>query len=140
MAGTPTTAERKLLKRYMDAIDRADVAALAALLRDEVRLTMPPFPTWFQGREEISHSFELSTTPGLPTYLGPLRTVAAAANRQPAVAAYVRRPGDTEFRALGIDVLRLKGDSVIEITRFVIVPDLSVNVNVFARFGLPPAL
>jgi RNA polymerase sigma-70 factor (ECF subfamily) len=130
---TPTTAERKLLERYMDATDRADVVALTALLREEVRLTMPPYPTWFQGREEIATAFALSTDPSSPTYLGQFRTLATAANRQLAVAAYVRRPGDSEYRALGVDVLRLEGDLVVEITRF-------VNADLFAAFGLPPTL
>lgn len=132
-AAAPTAAEQKLLVRYMDATDRADVTALTALLREEVRLTMPPYPTWFQGREEIANAFALSTDPSLPTYLGQLRTVSTAANRQPAVAAYVRRPRDSEYRALGIDVLRLEGDLVIEITRF-------VSADIFTAFGLPPTL
>jgi len=113
--------------------DRADVTALTALLREEVRLTMPPYPTWFQGRDEIANVFALATNPNLPTYQGQFRTVATAANMQPAVAAYVRRPGDSEYRALGLDVLRLEGDLVIEITRF-------VNADLFATFGLPPTI
>jgi RNA polymerase sigma-70 factor (ECF subfamily) len=117
----------------MDATDRADVAALTALLREEVRLTMPPYPTWFEGREQIATAFALSTNPAEPAYQGQFRTVATAANRQPAVAAYVRRPGDSEYRALGLDVLRLEGDQVIEITRF-------VSADLFAAFGLPPTL
>jgi RNA polymerase sigma-70 factor (ECF subfamily) len=130
---TPTSAERKLLQSYMDATDRSDVAGLTALLREEVRLTMPPFPTWFQGREQIATAFALSTDPASPAYLGQFRTVATAANRQPAVAAYTRRPGDSAYRALGLDVLRVAGDRVIEITRF-------VNADLFAAFGLPPTL
>jgi len=132
-AASPTTAERKLLERYMDATDRADVAGLTALLREEALLTMPPFPTWFQGRDEIANAFALAIDPSLPTYQGLFRTVATAANRQPAVAAYVRRPGDSEYRALGLDVLRLEGGLVIEITRF-------VKADIFAAFGLPPTL
>ena len=132
-AASPTTAERRLLERYMDATDRADVAALTALLREEARLTMPPFPTWFQGSEEIATAFALAIDPNLPTYQGVFHTVATAANRQPAVAAYVRRPGDSEYRALGLDVLRLEGELVIEITRF-------VRADMFAAFGLPPTL
>jgi RNA polymerase sigma-70 factor (ECF subfamily) len=127
---TPTTVERKLLERYMDATDRADVAALTALLREEVLLTMPPYPTWFEGREQIATAFALSTDPAEPAYQGQFRTVATAANRQPAVAAYVRRPGDSGYRALGLDVLRLEGDQVIEITRF-------VSADLFPAFGLP---
>jgi RNA polymerase sigma-70 factor, ECF subfamily len=132
-AATPTQAEQTLLERYMDATDRADVAGLTALLREEVRLTMPPFPTWFQGREDIATAFTLSTDPSSPTYMGRLRTVATAANRQPAVAAYVRRPGDSEYRALGIDVLRLEGGLVVDITRF-------IRADIFEAFGLNPTL
>ncbi|TMG33900.1 MAG: RNA polymerase subunit sigma-70, partial [Chloroflexi bacterium] len=130
---TPTTGERRLLELYMEATDRADVAGLTALLREEVRLTMPPYPTWFEGREQIATAFALSTNPAEPSYQGQFRTVASAANRQPAVAAYVRRPGDSEYRALGIDVLRLEGDQVIEITRF-------VSADLFQAFGLPLTL
>ncbi len=126
-------AERQLLERYMDATDRADVSALTALLREEARLTMPPYPTWFQGRDEIATAFALSADPSSPTYLGQFRTAATAANRQPAVAAYVRRPGDSVYRALGLDVLRLEGGLVVEITRF-------VNADLLALFGLPPTL
>jgi len=132
-AVTPTSAETELLERYMDATDRADVAALTALLREEARLTMPPFPTWFQGREEIATAFALSSDPSSPAYLGQFRTLATAANRQPAVAGYVRRPGDSEYRALGLDVLRLEGGLVVEITRF-------VRADLFSAFGLPPTL
>jgi RNA polymerase sigma-70 factor (ECF subfamily) len=129
-AAEPTIAEREVLKRYMEATDRADVAALTALLREEALLTMPPFPTWFLGREEIANAFALAIDPNLPTYQGQFRTVATAANRQPALAAYVRRAGESEYRALGLDVLRLEGDQVIEITRF-------VTADMFAAFGLP---
>jgi len=127
---TPSSAQRELLERYMDATDRADVAGLTALLRDEVRLTMPPYPTWFQGPADIATSFALATDPGSPTYLGRFRTVLTAANRQPAIAAYVRRPGDSEYRALGIDVLRLEGGLVVDITRF-------IRADMFPAFGLP---
>jgi RNA polymerase sigma-70 factor (ECF subfamily) len=132
-AATATTAERVLLERYMDATDRADVAGLTALLCEEVRLTMPPYPTWFRGRADIATSFALATDPGSPTYLGQFRTLATSANRQPAVAAYVRRPGESEYQALGLDVLRLEDGLVIEITRF-------IRADIFPAFGLPLTL
>jgi RNA polymerase sigma-70 factor, ECF subfamily len=130
---TASEAERKLLDRYMDATDRADVAALTSLLREEARLTMPPYPTWFQGRADIATAFSFATDPSSPTYMGEFRTVATAANRQPAVAAYIRRPGDSEYRALGIDVLRLEGGLVVEITRF-------IRADIFEAFGLKSTL
>jgi len=141
---TATAAERKLVERYMDAIDRADVTALAELLREDARLTMPPFPTWFQGREEITRDFVNFTDPSSPSHMGPVRTVATAANRQPAVAAYVRRPGDPSVHPLGIDVLRIEGGFIVEITRFIPAgpprtPD-PIHARLFAEFGLPPTL
>lgn len=132
-AKTPTSEEMSLLARYMEATDRADVAAMTALLSEEARLTMPPYPTWFQGREDIATSMALATDPASSTYLGELRTMATAANRQPAVAAYVRRRGDSEYRALGIDVLRLEGGLVIEVTRF-------IRADIFEAFGLKSTL
>src|SRR5258706_10962587 len=106
-ATSPTVAERQLLERYMEATDRADVGALTALLREEARLTMPPYPTWFEGRADIATSFALASDPSSPTYLGQFRTAATAANRQAAVAAYVRRPGDSLYRPLRVDGLRM---------------------------------
>ena len=41
-----------------------------------------------------------------------------AANRLPAAASYLRRPGDSVFRAFKIDVLRVRGGQVAETTTF----------------------
>ncbi len=47
---------------------------------------------------------------------GQLRSLVAAANTQPAAAHYLRRPGENEYRPLALDVLRLEGGRVAEIT------------------------
>jgi RNA polymerase sigma-70 factor (ECF subfamily) len=119
--------ERDLLRRYLDAHHRADVNALAAMLREDARLTMPPHPIWFAGRDAIV----TATQPGFDPGFGRLRSVLAGANLQPAVAHYLQAPGDTEYRALALDVLRLEGGQIAEITSFVF-PEL------FGAFGLPP--
>jgi RNA polymerase sigma-70 factor, ECF subfamily len=51
----------------------------------------------------------------------------------PAVAFYLQSPGETEYRAFGIDVLRIEDGKIAEITAF-------VGDRWFARFGLPPLL
>ena len=63
---------------------------------------------------------------------GDWRLVPVAANRMPAAASYLRRQGDTEFRAFKIDVLRTGGGRIAEITTF--------GASLFPAFGLPPAL
>jgi RNA polymerase sigma-70 factor, ECF subfamily len=128
-ASQPSEDERELLRRYVDAHERADAGALAALLREDARLTMPPIPTWYAGREAIITAVKQ----GFEPEFGHLRQVVTAANRQPAVAHYLRAPGDPDHRPLALDVLRIEGGRVAEITSFVF-PGL------FPAFGLPPAL
>src|SRR5262249_31765951 len=42
-------AERSLLQTYKAAWERHDASQLVALLRKDVRLAMPPHPTWYEG-------------------------------------------------------------------------------------------
>jgi RNA polymerase sigma-70 factor (ECF subfamily) len=125
----PSAEERELLRRYMEAHERADVEALAELLLEDARLTMPPHPTWFEGRAAIL----IATGAGFSPEFGVLRSVPAHANRQPGVAHYLQAPGETESRALAIDVLRIEGGGVAEITSF-------VDARFFAAFGLARVL
>jgi RNA polymerase sigma-70 factor (ECF subfamily) len=126
----PTEQERALLQRYMDAHERGDGDALAELLREEARFTMPPEPTLVVGREAIV-SFWFEGGFGSDAF-GHARCVLTRANMQPAVAIYLRRPGDTEYRAMALDVLRIEAGAVAEVTTFI--PD------VFPEFGLRPTL
>ncbi|HEY6746350.1 MAG TPA: RNA polymerase subunit sigma-70 [Mycobacteriales bacterium] len=131
-ATAPTAAERAVLLRYMAAVERADLAALAALLAEEVRTTMPPFPMWFAGRPAVLAALAAGWDPGSPAYVGRFRMVATGANRQPAAAAYVRRPGGTAYEAFAIGVLRIENGRIAEIIAF-------HDPGLFAAFGLPPA-
>ena len=124
-----TPEERELLRRYVDAHERADAGALAALLHEDARLTMPPHATWYDGRAAILVASEKGFDPGF----GELRSLATGANRQPAAAHYLRRPGDSPYSALALDVLRVEEGRLAEITSFVF-PQL------FAAFGLPTVL
>jgi RNA polymerase sigma-70 factor (ECF subfamily) len=122
----PTEAERVLLQRYMAADD------LPGLLREDLRLTMPPHPFWLVGRESFLAMHMAITDPDSPEYFGAWRSLPTRANRQPAAAHYVRRPGDSQFRAQVLDVLRVADGRIAEIKSFV--PSL------FPAFGLPMTL
>lgn len=63
---------------------------------------------------------------------GDRRLVPAMANRMPTAASYLRAPGDSEFRAFKLDVLRIEDGLIAEITTF--------DASLFAAFGLPPTL
>jgi RNA polymerase sigma-70 factor (ECF subfamily) len=139
----PSQDERAILRRFMDALERADGAAFVELLREDARATMPPTPSWHDGREAIATAVAQSVAPGSPGHVGRWRLVPFGANLQPAAAAYLQRPGDTEFRAFALDVLRVEDGKVAEITAFIqpgIETGLSFGWDLFEAFGLPPTL
>jgi RNA polymerase sigma-70 factor, ECF subfamily len=126
----PSEEERALLRRYIDAHERGDGEAVAALLREDARFSMPPEPGLYVGVEAIRAVW---TEGGFGTEeLGDLRCLPARANRQPAVACYLRRPGEAPFRPMALDVLRIEDGAVAEIVTFV--PGL------FPAFDLPEEL
>jgi RNA polymerase sigma-70 factor (TIGR02960 family) len=125
-AGEPSDEERALLERFIDAHERLDAAGAIAIAAQDLRITMPPAPYLFEGLEVIG--------PLLDTALreGEWRLVPTWANRMPAAASYLRRAGDSEFRAFKLDVLRIRDGLIAEITTF--------GWALFPEFGLPPTL
>jgi RNA polymerase sigma-70 factor (TIGR02960 family) len=122
----PSEEENELLRRFIEAHERADFAGQAELLREDVLVTMPPAPLRYQGLAEIAGLQERAKT------MGEWRLVPIVANRMPAAASYLRAPGDDAFRAFKIDVLRVEDGRIAEITTF--------NPDLFEAFGLDPVL
>jgi RNA polymerase sigma-70 factor, ECF subfamily len=126
----PTAAERELLDRYVELSERADAQGLAALLHEDVRFTMPPQPGTWVGRDRVVGSWvEGGFGEGM---FGSMRCVVTRANGQPAVACYVRRPGDDAYTPLALDVLRIEEGAVKDITTF--------DGALLGMFDLPPRL
>jgi RNA polymerase sigma-70 factor (ECF subfamily) len=126
----PSREERALVQRYMEATDRGDADAIVAILHEDVRFSMPPLPQTWVGRETVVAGWAEGGF-GSPSF-GEMHSVLVGANLQPAVAGYVRRPGDPEFRALALDVLRIQDSTIVEIITF--------DADVFPAFGLPATL
>jgi RNA polymerase sigma-70 factor (TIGR02960 family) len=124
--------EREVLRRYMAAAERLDLTEVASLLSEDITLTMPPNPFWFVGREAITDFLRPSLDPASPMFFGHWRHLPARANGQLAAGGYVRRPGTAVYRAQVLDVLRIEGDRIVEITSF--------EPHLFPAFGLPPRL
>ncbi|GAA3053795.1 RNA polymerase subunit sigma-70 [Actinokineospora globicatena] len=128
-AREPSAAERDLLARFIDAHERCDAPAALAVAAEDIRVTMPPNPLRFDGRDAIAGLLERAFGPDRD---GDWRLLPTSANRMPAAASYLRRPGDTEFRAFKLDVLRVVGGEIAEITTF--------GYALFDHFGLPTRL
>ena len=122
-------ALRKIVDRFVAAWERADVDAVVAMLADGATLSMPPVPTWFQGREAIAAFLARGPLAGGSRW----RLVHTRANGQPAFGAYRWDAERNSFAAREIIVITLDGDRIAEITAF-------LSAEPFERFGLPAVL
>lgn len=125
-SGSPTVEEREILDRFIDAHERLDASAAVAIASEDIRVTMPPYPWLYEGMAQLMPLLERAFGEERD---GDWRLLPTMANRLPSAASYLRRPGDTKFRAMKLDILRVDGDRIVEITTFG--PDL------FGAFGLP---
>ena len=118
-----SASERRLVERFSEAIEAGDTARVVALLSDEARITMPPLPLEYHGREAIAAFLDNRTeVRGAPLEVRPTR-----ANGQPAFGCYLHS------RAWGMLVLTLTGEQIAEMTFF-------SDPSLVARFGLPRQL
>jgi RNA polymerase sigma-70 factor (TIGR02960 family) len=125
----PTAEERALLERFIDAHERCDAAAAVAIAAPDIRITMPPYPYLFDGGDVIAPLIERAFGEDRD---GDWRLVPTWANRMPTAASYLRRPGDSQFRAFKLDVLRIRDGTIAEITTF--------GSALFPAFALPPTM
>jgi RNA polymerase sigma-70 factor, ECF subfamily len=120
---------REVVQGYVDAWERGDVDALAALLAEDAVFAMPPQPTWFRGHDAIADFLR-----ALPMREdNRWRVIPTSANGQPAFAHYFWDEEENAFRAEGIAVLTLDGNKITDLTVF-------REPELFERFGLPDRL
>jgi RNA polymerase sigma-70 factor, ECF subfamily len=121
----------ELVDAYVDAWERADVEAVAAMLADDAVVTMPPMATWFRGRDAFAVFLAEWAFPRRGRH--PARLVPTHANGQVAFGAYNWDPDIERFRGHVLQVLTFDGPRIAEVTGF-------VEPALFARFGLPATL
>jgi RNA polymerase sigma-70 factor (ECF subfamily) len=119
--------DETLLEQYVAAYENADLPALAALLRHDVALEMPPIPTWFTGRSAVIEFFATRPlrSPGR-------RSFPTRANGCPALASYGLQPDGT-YAAHSIQVLEITDGEITHIYSF-------LDTRLFPVFGLPLSL
>jgi RNA polymerase sigma-70 factor (ECF subfamily) len=125
-AAEPADAsQREMAGRYVDAFVSADIAALTRLLADAVVLEMPPFLTWFSGRDAVARFL------GARALVTPdrWRMIPVGANGQPAAGAYLRQD-DGAYHAHSVQVFSATGAGVTWIAAF-------QEPGLFETFGLP---
>ena len=118
--------QQDLVRRYAEAFEKYDVAALTALLHEDATLSMPPYDLWLQGHESIAkwllgHGIGCKGSRLVPV---------EACGGTPAFAQY-REGGDEPWALI---LLELEGDRITSMTSYLDVETL------FPRFGLPMRL
>jgi RNA polymerase sigma-70 factor (ECF subfamily) len=144
---------RELVDRYVDAWERCDVEAFAAMLAEDATFAMPPLATWYRGRASIA-----AWAAGWPlSGKWRWRTMLVRANGQPALGFYAWDPTEAAYLPFALNVLTLRGEQVSDVTAFVArstdatepkayehwpqqPADPSRLANTFERFGLPERL
>jgi RNA polymerase sigma-70 factor (TIGR02960 family) len=101
-------AQQQLVAAFVGAWARQDVGALVQLLTRDVVFSMPPLPTWFDGRDAVARFFAERV---LKT---PWRLVPMRASGQLAFAAYQ----GPDFRLGAMPVLTLRDGAIARITGF----------------------
>ena len=120
---------REIADRFIDAWERADVDSVVALLAHDATLAMPPWPSWYSGREAVAsflHAVPLA--PGTRWRMRPTH-----ANGQIAFGHYAWNEPQQTFAAHGICVLTLDGALIANITNF-------SDPHLFAHFALPATI
>jgi RNA polymerase sigma-70 factor, ECF subfamily len=106
---------RALVERYMDAMRRADVDAVVAMLAEDAAWSMPPLSAWFGGRDGVRSFLERGPLSGEWDW----RHLPASVNGQPAVAVYHRPAGEGAYLPFALDVMTLEGERIRSITAFI---------------------
>lgn len=116
--------DRELLDRYVAAFENYDMNLMAAILRDDVEFSMPPFPLWLRGPAEVQ-SFLFGTGAVCQNS----KLLLTAANGGAALACYHPGP-DGALVPWSIQLLETDGEQITGWHNF-LYPEL------FEQFGLP---
>jgi RNA polymerase sigma-70 factor (ECF subfamily) len=118
--------ERELVRKLMTAWESANIPAVVATLTEDALVTMPPGPGRYVGRASIAQF--LTTIRG--GALDRFRLIPTRANRQPALAMYMRDGEEGPFTAHAILVLAIDDSKIASIVRM-------GDAGLVTAFGFP---
>jgi RNA polymerase sigma-70 factor (ECF subfamily) len=141
---------RELVDRYVDAWERNDVEAFAAMLAEDATFAMPPISNWYRGRDAIAQWAANWPMSGDWRW----KTIRTRANGQPTLGYYTWNDREGAYIPFALNVLSLQGSVITDVTAFIArsaeersverfehYPDEAVDPEIiastFGAFGLP---
>lgn len=124
-----STSDDDVIRTYIDAHQRGDVAAIVSLLATDVRITMPPEPAC-RGIAQAGHFFDQILGPDAP---GLWELTYTRANGTHATVNSVRRPGDDVAQPLSVDLLYTDDARISAIHCFIAPPQVGSFIDLAAR-------
>jgi ketosteroid isomerase-like protein len=109
---------RELVARFVDAWNRADVAAIVAMLSEDASFSMPPLPTWFRGKDDIG-AFITALLDAAGTLGATWRFEVASANGQPAMIGRRRNPDSGRYELGVLAVITFEDERIAALTTFI---------------------
>jgi RNA polymerase sigma-70 factor (ECF subfamily) len=126
--------QRELLRRYVAAWEKGDVDGIVALLSRDAAVSMPPYPTWYQGRAAIERWLALGPFSNGRAF----RFLPTFANGRPAFAIYSAggpclpgEPPHAGFEPHSIQVVWLARQRITRIVSF-------LDARLVRTFGFGP--
>jgi RNA polymerase sigma-70 factor (TIGR02960 family) len=114
---------QRLLGDFLAAWEARNVKELVRLFTDDVRFTMPPLPSWFDGLADVERFIAERV------FATPWRMLPLWANGQPGYACYQRVEGDDRYRLGAITLLSVRGERIAGLHSF-------LDPALYRRFGL----
>ncbi len=122
-------AQQALLNRYVDAFERYDMASLTSLLHEDATMSMPPFPLWLQGPDEI-----VAWHLGIGRECEGSRLVPTVANGTPAFGQYRPSGPGGRHEPWALQVIEIDQGRIVGLNAFL------DTATLFPMFGLPDRL
>jgi RNA polymerase sigma-70 factor (ECF subfamily) len=120
--------ERELLARYVQLFESYDIDGLVSLMHRDASISMPPYPFWLRGRDDL-RGWYLGHGIGCKGS----RLVPIAVNGSPGFAQYRASGPNGEHEPWSIQVLEISDGQVVHVHHF-------LDPALFARFGVPARL
>ncbi len=125
---------REVVRGYVDAWDRGDVEAVVAMLTDDACFSMPPPPSWYKGREQLTKFLGVGPLSGDWRW----RHVYVPANGQPALAFYCWDEAEGTHLPFALNVLTIRDRSISDVTAFICRATDSRDLDAYRRWPEEP--